>query len=1137
MVSGPCALVSGATFSSSGAGTCVVKADGAATANFTAASAQQSVTIAKATPAITFGAAPTPTYLANFAVSATTTNTESSTLTYSVFSGPCELLANATFRASLGVGTCVIQANGAATTNFAATSAQQSITVSKRTPVIDFGAAPTPTYLGGDFTVSATTTNSDSGTLTYSRVSGPCALVSGATFSSSGAGTCVVQASGAATTNHNSATANQSVEIAKANQATLVAVATPSTVVYGDTSTLSSTGGSGSGAVTFGSTGSGCSITGATLSVTNASGSCAVTTTKAADTDYNAATSAALTVTLQKAEQATLTVNDPGTVTFGSTPQLTASGGSGSGALTFGYGGSTGCTVTSGGVLTVTDASGSCDITATKAADTNYNSATSAARTITLAKADQATLVAVATPSSVAYGSTSALSSTGGTGTGAVTFSSGASTGCSVTGSTLSVTNAAGSCDITATKATDTNYNATTSAPLTVSLTKAAAAITFGAAPTAAFPGAEFTVSASTTNTDSGTLTYSVMSGPCSHTSGGTFSPTGVGTCVVKADGAATNNFEAASNTQNVSITQTTYTLTVNNSGHGTVTSSPAGINCGADCTENYNAGTPVTLTATPDAGYRFTGWSGDCSGTSACSVTMDQARTETATFAANDVSTTTSGNLPAGSYNNITVDGPAVVTLTGDVDVQGCVTINNGATVVMGTFIFSGPGCFTLNPGGSLSSGSAAGITASGATGSVQVDGTRAYNSIGSYTYNGSASQAVGDGLPSSVTNLTISNTGADGGNTVTGNGGQIVTGTLHVADGVYESHSDYADVTIEAAGTLTLTGPTTVSGNWTNNGGTLSGNFPVTLDGGTGQTITGNTTFYALVKSVTAAQTLNFAAASTTSVTNSLTLNGTAGNLPSLRSTVGGTQWSLVNGDTLTTDPTCASTATVTSGVGTYPITCSGAAASSNYTISYVAGTLTITTATITITAQNKTRQYGAADPAFTFTTTGLVNGDSLTTDPTCISTATITSGVGTYPITCSGAVASSNYTISYAAGTLTITTATITITAQDKTRQYGAADPAFTFTTSGLVNGDSLTTNPTCASTATVTSGVGTYPITCSGAAASSNYTISYVAGTLTITTATITVTAQDKTRQYGVADPAFTLLRQAWSMAIL
>src|SRR5216110_1477843 len=91
-----------------------------------------------------------------------------------------------------------------------------SVIIAKATPAVTFGAPPTPAYLGGNFTVSASTTNTDSASLTYTRVSGPCAFVNGSTFSSSGAGTCVVQADGAATTNFNAASNTQSVIIAKA---------------------------------------------------------------------------------------------------------------------------------------------------------------------------------------------------------------------------------------------------------------------------------------------------------------------------------------------------------------------------------------------------------------------------------------------------------------------------------------------------------------------------------------------------------------------------------------------------------------------------------------------------------------------------------------------------------------------------------------------------------------------------------------------------------------------------------------------------------------------------------------------------------------------------------------------------------
>jgi List-Bact-rpt repeat protein/PASTA domain-containing protein len=70
-------------------------------------------------------------------------------------------------------------------------------------------------------------------------------------------------------------------------------------------------------------------------------------------------------------------------------------------------------------------------------------------------------------------------------------------------------------------------------------------------------------------------------------------------------------------------------------SGSGTVTSSPAGVDCGPTCSHAFDAGTPVTLTATPATGSVFSGWSGACSGTGLCDLTMDRANAVTATFTA----------------------------------------------------------------------------------------------------------------------------------------------------------------------------------------------------------------------------------------------------------------------------------------------------------------------------------------------------------------------------------------------------------------------------------------------------------------------------------------------------------------------
>jgi hypothetical protein len=67
--------------------------------------------------------------------------------------------------------------------------------------------------------------------------------------------------------------------------------------------------------------------------------------------------------------------------------------------------------------------------------------------------------------------------------------------------------------------------------------------------------------------------------------------------------------------------------------GSGTITSSPAGIGCGGDCSHSYNYETLVTLTAAPAVGSTFAGWRGACAGTGSCRVTMDAAKSVTATF------------------------------------------------------------------------------------------------------------------------------------------------------------------------------------------------------------------------------------------------------------------------------------------------------------------------------------------------------------------------------------------------------------------------------------------------------------------------------------------------------------------------
>ncbi|MBD3627753.1 MBG domain-containing protein, partial [Cyclobacterium sp.] len=232
------------------------------------------------------------------------------------------------------------------------------------------------------------------------------------------------------------------------------------------------------------------------------------------------------------------------------------------------------------------------------------------------------------------------------------------------------------------------------------------------------------------------------------------------------------------------------------------------------------------------------------------------------------------------------------------------------------------------------------------------------------------------------------------------------------------------------------------------------------------------------------------------------------------------------LVNGDTEVSDkPAINTTATASSSVGSYPVTLTGGS-DDNYAITLVAGELEVTQAALTITADNKSKVYGEANPALTFSYTGLVNSDTEVSDkPAINTTATASSNVGSYPVTLTGG-SDSNYAITLVAGELEVTQAALTITADNKSKVYGEANPALTFSYTGLVNGDTeVSDKPAISTTATASSNVGSYPVTLTGGS-DSNYAITLVAGELEVTQAALTITAEDKSKVYGEANPALT-----------
>ncbi len=191
-------------------------------------------------------------------------------------------------------------------------------------------------------------------------------------------------------------------------------------------------------------------------------------------------------------------------------------------------------------------------------------------------------------------------------------------------------------------------------------------------------------------------------------------------------------------------------------------------------------------------------------------------------------------------------------------------------------------------------------------------------------------------------------------------------------------------------------------------------------------------------------------------------------------------------------------------------------------------------MTKAPLTVTASSTSMTYGGTVPTITAAYSGFVNGDSsssLTTKPTCSTVATSASPVlgSPYATSCGGAV-DPNYAISYFGGSVTVNTATLTITAGSPTMTYGGSVPAITAAYAGFKNGDtasSLSTAPTCSTTATSASTVAgsPYQTFCSGAA-DSNYTIGYVTGALTVGKAPLTITASSGSMTYGGTVPTIT-----------
>ncbi len=204
-----------------------------------------------------------------------------------------------------------------------------------------------------------------------------------------------------------------------------------------------------------------------------------------------------------------------------------------------------------------------------------------------------------------------------------------------VNGATLTML-ALGTCTVTADQAGNTDYVASPTVMQSFAITIASQTIVFSVA-NQPLGSPAFHISATGGGSGSPILFTSQTPTVCavSRMAGATVTLLAVGTCTLSANQAGSALYTAAPTvTQSFQVTGTGYTLTVSESGAGTVTSAPAGIACGASCSASFTVDQAVTLTATAASGSLFGGWS-NCPAPvlNRCTVQMNQARSVAVTF------------------------------------------------------------------------------------------------------------------------------------------------------------------------------------------------------------------------------------------------------------------------------------------------------------------------------------------------------------------------------------------------------------------------------------------------------------------------------------------------------------------------
>ena len=775
----------------------------------------------------------------------------------------------------------------------------------------------------------------------------------------------------------------------------------------------------------------------------------------------------------------------------------------------------------------------------------------------TLSVTAASTTTALSAPGSSTYNASVTLSATvtssAGTPAGTVTFYNGAAalgTG-TLNGSgvaTLSTaTLPAGTDNLTATYATAGNFSGSTSPASSISVTQASQTITFPAIASRAYGSAPFAVSATSSAGSGYPVTITVQSGPAA-INGGTVSLSGVGTVVLLASQAGDKNYSAATATQSFQVTPATLTVSANNATRAYGAANPvfSGTVTGAVGSDSFTESFTTTATSSSNAGSypivpAVTGPQSNYTVT-----IVNGALTVTG------AATTTTASAPgtAGYGNSVTLT--ATVASTAGTP-AGTVTFYSGTTA-LGTGTLNGSGVATLStttlPVGTDSitaSYAAAGNFSASTSPAISITVSAASQTItfspipsrpyGSGPFAVTATSSLGSSYPVTIT--VQSGPAVINGGTVSLTG----AGTV-VLQATQPGDTDHGAATATQSFQVTPV-PLTVSANNASRAfGAANPVFSGTVTGALGSdsftesftttaTASSNVGSYPIVPAVTGPKsnytvtivngTLTVAAAATTTML-SAPATASYGSNVTLTATVTSTAGTPAGTVTFLSGSTVLGTGTLNGGGTATLSTAALPAGTDSVTASYgalgnFAGSVsTATTITVNGTSQTITfpaiasRVYGSA-PFAVSATSSLGSSYPVTisveSGPAMISGGMVSvTGVGTVVLQATQA-GNKDYGPASTTQSFQVTPAPLTVSANNASRVYAAANPVFNGTVTGTVGSDSFTESFT--TTATASSNAGSYPIVPAVTGAQlANYTVTTVNGALTVTPAATATT---------------------------